>query len=213
MLRLTESANPFDPANFLSDDDYAAYTDLTVRFRLFLEEHKHSRLGDFTNQLLTVHKFICYSDTQQSFRALACGVFFGPGFILVHTNRLKTLFLRSKSGMNNCFQRLGYDVMRPSNDIIDLFGGLMPKLDQRAFQIKQWCLRIETKISKTSFPSHIPPAIADNFERKRIPVRPQVSQAGPVMIFPLDVHFLLNRKPSCAQPEAYETHDTSELSV
>jgi hypothetical protein len=197
MLPTAECTDPFDAVHFLSDDDRASYADLALRFRRFAEQHKHSGLSDFTDQLQTVQKFICHSEAQQSVRALACGLFFGPGFILVNTNRLKNLFVRSKSGMNNYFQRLGYDVMRPSNEIVDLFEALMPELDQRAFQIKQWCLRIEAKNCKTTFPSHIPAAIADGFERERIPVRPP--QADSPVTFPLDVRSLLNREPSHTQ--------------
>jgi hypothetical protein len=107
--------------------------------------------------------------------------------------------------MNNCFQRLGYDVMRPSNEIVALFEQLLPDLDPRAFQTKQWCLRIETASSKTTFPSHIPPAIADTFVTERIPKGRDVKPPGPKLpepkppepkdISPLDVRYLLNRDP------------------
>jgi hypothetical protein len=127
---------------------------------------------------------------------MLCGIFFGPGFILVNTYRLKNLLVRSKSGMNNCFQRLGYDVMRPSNEMISLFEQLLPDLDQSAFQPKQWCLRIETESCKRQFESHIPAAIAATFETERIP---QKSEQKPTPTSPdlslLDVRFLLNRDP------------------
>jgi hypothetical protein len=190
--------DPFDAINFLFDDDRASYAGLSTRFSM--GQRKHSGVIDFAEQLQAVYKFICSSENQQSLRALACGILFGPGFILVNTNRAKTLFLRSKSGMNNCFQKLGYDVMRPSNQIVDLFESLMPQIDQRVFQIKQWCVRVETKSCKITFPSHIPAEIADRFEKERIPVRP--------VTFPLDVRLLLTRKPA---HDAFAVREMSQL--
>jgi hypothetical protein len=197
-------ADPLGPpadciSQFLSADDRCAYRDLVVRFRAFIQTHKHSRLPDFVDQLQSIHQFICRSQAAQSLRAMVCGVFFGPGFILVNTNRLKEILVRTKSGMNSCFQRLGYDVMRPSNEIVALFGQLLPDLDQRAFQLKQWCLRIETDDSKTKFPSHIPPAIADAFETERIPKGGDARHQEEKNISPLDVRSLLNRDPHGAK--------------
>jgi hypothetical protein len=187
-------------AQFLSLDDRSAYRDLVVRFRHFVQVHKHSGLPDFANELASIHSFICRSEANQSTRAMICGIFFGPGFILVNTYRLKDLLVRSKSGMNNCFQRLGYDVMRPSNEIISLFEQLLPDLDQTAFQVKQWCLRIETESCKSKFVSHIPGEIAATFETERIP---QKTDAKPTPaspdLSPLDVRFLLNRDPRDSQ--------------
>jgi hypothetical protein len=204
MLRDEDALGP--PVDYLSQllsaEDQSAHRDLAVRFRAFIQAHKHSGLSDFVDQLQSIHQFICRSPVGQSVRAMACGVFFGPRFILVNTNRLKELVSRSKSGMNNCFQRLGYDVMRPSNEIIALFGQLLPNLDPRAFQTKQWCLRIETEISKKTFPSHIPPEIADSFETERIPRVHDVKPPESKDISPLDVRFLLNRAPPGGEKKA-----------
>jgi hypothetical protein len=187
---------------FLPPDDQCAYSDLSVRFREFSQFKKRSGLHDFADQLTSVHDFICLSDARQSIRALVCGIFFGPRFILVNTYRLKDLLQRSKSGLNNCFQKLGYDVMRPSNEIIGLFEKLMPEIDLHAFQIKQWCLRIETEMCKFTYAPHVPLEIAMTFEQERIPIKletqpPEVSEPA---VCPLDIRFLLNRDP----PDVYK---------
>jgi hypothetical protein len=124
---------------------------------------------------------------------MACGIFFGPRFILVNTHRLKNLLVRSKSGMNGSFQKLGYEVMRPSNDIIGLFQRLLPSFYPEFFQVNKWCLRIETDNSKMSFRSHIPDAVLATFETERIIPKPQPT--FPTDRFPLDLRLLLNRDP------------------
>jgi len=192
---------PVDPENsalaveflrqYLAPQDQAAYLELCSKFRRIQQTHKHAGSEDFAEQIASVHSFICRTETDQSLRAMICGIFFGRRFILVNTLRLKDLLRRSKSGMNGCFQRLGYDVMRPSNEIIGLFEKLLPDLDRRAFQVKQWCLRIETESSKVRWESHIPTAIANTFEAERIPVK----EEAPAAVSPLDIRWLLNRDP------------------
>jgi hypothetical protein len=179
---------------FLSNQDYNAYVELAAHFQRFVQTHRHSGLDEFTEQITAIHDLICRSDASQSLRAMICGIFFGQGFILVNTCRLKFLVRRSKSGMNSWFQRMGYDVMRPSNAVIDLFQKLLPDFDQRAFQPKQWCLRIETENSKVKFESHIPKHLLENFEADRIPLK----DPGPVSPSPFDIRALLNRDPPSA---------------
>jgi hypothetical protein len=181
-------------AQFLSRQDYNAYIELAAHFQRFVQTHRHSGLEEFTEQITATHDFICRSDTSQSLRAMICGIFFGQRFILVNTCRLKFLVRRSKSGMNSWFQRLGYDVMRPSNAVIDLFRKLLPDFDQRAFQPKRWCLRIETENSKVKYESHISKHLLDNFEAERIPVR----DPRPATPSPFDIRALLNRYPPSA---------------
>jgi hypothetical protein len=176
---------------FLSRGDHVAYADLASEFQRFSQTHRHSGLEDFTEQISLIRDFICRSDASQSARAMICGIFFGERFILVNTSRLKALVSRSKSGMNSCFQRLGYDVMRPSNEMIGLFQKLLPDVDQRAFQIKQWCLRIETANSKVKYESHIPQHLLDTFEAARIPAKEPLRICGA----PFDIRALLNRAP------------------
>jgi hypothetical protein len=181
----------------LTADDRTAYFALCSKFLRFEQTHNHSGPEEFYEQIAAVHDFICRSDYDSSLRAMICGIFFGGRFVLVNTLRLKDLLRRSKSGMNGCFQRLGYDVMRPSNEIVQLFDKLLPDVDQRAFQIKQWCLRIETRTSKVTWSLHIPAEIVMTFEVQRIPPRNQ-AQA-----WPLDIRCLLNREPPVGRDEDY----------
>ena len=98
----------------LPKEDKQAYYDMVNHFRVVTAAHKHSGVKEFHKQLNSAHAFISRSLKDQSLRSMLCGIFFGRGFILVNTARFKDLLCRSKSGMNNCFQKLRYDVMRPS---------------------------------------------------------------------------------------------------
>jgi hypothetical protein len=84
-----------------------------------------------------------------------------------------------------------------SNEIITLFEQLLPDFNQWAFQAKQWWLRLETDDCKIMFASHIPLAIAETFEKERIPVKKEAKtdELLKTEISPLDVRFLLNRDP------------------
>jgi hypothetical protein len=177
--------------DFLPAEDRNAYFEMLSSFRRLIAPQRRPRLPDFSAQLKALHEFICRSPINQSVRAMICGIFFGRGFILVHTVRLKELLVRSKSGLNHCFQGLGYDVLRPSNDLSILFRILMPTLDTQLFQLRQWCLRIETENSTITFASHIPDEAVATFEVDRIPVK----EAAPREPFLLDVRWLLNREP------------------
>jgi hypothetical protein len=169
----------------LPKEDQIAYTTLTANFHAFIQGHRHSGVKEFRRQLEAVYNFIRSSSRNESLRAMLCGIFFGRGYILVNTARFKALLCRSKSGMNNCFQKLEYDVMRPSNDIVDLFRRLLPRLDERSFNLKQWCVRLETEKNVVRFESHIPECYARRFEMNRIPQKNAET--------PFDLSALLNR--------------------
>jgi hypothetical protein len=156
-----------------------------------MQTRRHPGTSDFSEQLKSLHSFIAKSPSNQPVRAMLCGIFFGKGFIVVNTFRLKELLIRSKSGMNHCFQTLGYNVMRPSKDLDDLFQRLLPTLDSRSFQLRQWCLRVETDNCLIIFPSQIPEAAAETFEVERI--RPRENTLKTVS--PFDIRWLLNREP------------------
>jgi hypothetical protein len=48
---------------------------------------------------------------------------------------------RSKSCMNGCFQKLGYTVCRPSQDLSSIFAQMLPGHGNHAFVPRQWCVR------------------------------------------------------------------------
>ena len=184
--------------HLLPEADQQAYASMRKHFQIVINTHKHSGVTQFHKQLEAVHEFILRSVENQSLRSMLCGVFFGRGFILVNTARFKDLLYRSKSGMNNCFQKLKFDVMRPSNDIVRLFQELLPSVDQAAFNLNQWCVRLETEETKVRFTPTIPDSVACNFEIERIPSQRPLARdnqqifTGPPEVL-LNVKFLLNK--------------------
>jgi hypothetical protein len=130
---------------------------------------KHSSLAEFVKHITRVHGFITRGNPGDPLRGIVCGVEFGRGFILVNTDRLKRVLYRSKSCMNGCWQRLGYDVMRPSHDIVCLFTKLLPNVNPEFFALKQWCIRLVGEDSRVKFASNLPDGIANAFEAERIP--------------------------------------------
>jgi hypothetical protein len=161
---------------------------------------KHSGVSEFVKHITQVHRFIRRGNPNDPLRGVVCGVEFGRGFILVNTDRLKKVLYRSKSCMNGCWQRLGYDVMRPSHDIVCLFTRLMPNVNPEFFAIRQWCVRLVREGSAVVFASNL--SDGDFFQSQPIPCQiapqkielPMVDVIGEGFNF-LDIRSLLNPKP------------------
>lgn len=163
------------------------------------QTRRHSALEEFVKHIRRVHKFIARGNTNDSLRGIVCGVEFGTGFILVNTDRLKKVLFRSKSCMNGCFQKLGYDVMRPSHDIVRLFMQLLPNINPEFFAIRQWCVRIVSDQCSVCFVSNLPEVATRSFETGRIPVQRAPFDSHKALtktMESLDIHALLNRQPA-----------------
>jgi hypothetical protein len=173
---------------------------------------KHSGLEEFVKHISLVHRFIARGNTNDALRGVVCGVEFGRGFILVNTDRLKRVLFRSKSCMNGCFQRLGYDVLRPSHDIVCLFKRLLPNVNPEFFAIRQWCVRLVGDGSAICFLSNLPDSVTSSFEVHRIPSQRFLMETPKTMPMPrplppvavrmnrpelnlMDIRTLLNPKP------------------
>jgi hypothetical protein len=165
---------------------------------------KHCGLPEFVKHMTMVHAFIARGQADDALRGIVCGVQFGRGFILVNTERLRKVLVRSKSCMNGCFQRLGYDVMRPSQDIESLFTRLLPHVNPEFFALRQWCVRLVCDESLICFVSSLPDDIAGSFEANRIPSQkmllesqkppPETDEQNDVLAL-LSIQRLLNRPP------------------
>ena len=158
-----------DVTSILTPNERIQYTQLKKQISISFESKSNqSGLPKFVSHITLVHSFICHNDNRDAIRGIVCGIQFGRGFILVNTNRLKKLLQRSKSCMNGCFQRLGYDPMRPSHDIISLFTQLMPNVNPLYFEIRQWCVRLVSENCLIFFPSYLPEKAVADFEPVRI---------------------------------------------
>jgi hypothetical protein len=162
--------------------------------------HKHSGVSEFVKHMSVVHDFIARGGVDDVLRGVVCGVEFGRGFLLVNTDRLKKVLFRSKSCMNGYFQRLGYDVMRPSQDIVCLFSRLMPNVNPELFAIRQWCVRLVGDRSIVFFAANLPETLSLHFHpeitetRRFVTLSQAAAPPKPEFNF-LDIDSLLNRRP------------------
>jgi hypothetical protein len=165
--------------------------------------HKHSGITKFVKHISQVHHFIRRGNMNDPLRGIVCGVEFGRGFVLVNTDRLKKVLYRSKSSMNGGWQRLGYDVMRPSHDIVCLFTALMPNVNPELFAIRQWCVRLVRDGNTLMFASNLSDSMEGVFEADVTPCQimgpeqpelPPLRELQPNVNF-LDIRSLLNPKP------------------
>jgi hypothetical protein len=139
---------------------------------------KHSGVAEFVKHISLVHCFIARGNRNDPLRGVICGVEFGRGFVLVNTDRLKRVLFRSKSCMNGCWQRLGYDVMRPSNDLVTFFTRLLPNVNPEFFAIRQWCVRLVHDGNTVCFASNLPDSFSNAFEVEPMPAVPLQSQVS-----------------------------------
>ncbi|KAH0788454.1 hypothetical protein GPJ56_007645 [Histomonas meleagridis] len=170
---------------------------------------RNSGILDFIKDLNKVHNFVTQPNCNTALRGMVCGIEFGKGFILVNTNRFKNVLSRSKSCLNSCFQKLGYDVMRPSNDLICLFTKVLPNVRAEFFAIRQWCVRLLGEQSLVGFVPNLSDEVSAKFEPRRIQTQkfllegsldqtnnePQNATTNNNYIFLEDIRSLLNPKP------------------
>lgn len=103
---------------------------------------KNFGLSTFFEHLSLIHRFVVRGDKGDAYRGFVCGVYFGEGFLLVNTTRLKKLICRSKSCVNGCFHRLGFSMGRSaSQNMNDFFQQILPNLNSALVNTRQWCMR------------------------------------------------------------------------
>ena len=136
----------------LSMPDQAEYFRLFQYFQYCDDRNKRNLgLTTFAKHLTLIHNFVAKGDIFDSIRGLVCGIHFGVDSLLINTSRLKRLMSRSKSCMNGCFQKLGYHVCRPSQDITTTLTQLVPRVDPAVFNPRQWCVRHVVESATVSF--------------------------------------------------------------
>jgi hypothetical protein len=64
--------------------------------------------------------------------------------LLVNVTHLKRLMFRSKSCVNGCFQRLGYEICRPASNPAELLTQMIPGTAPNMFAPSQWSARRAT---------------------------------------------------------------------
>ena len=136
-------------------------------YKCFQEsEDKNKRnhgMDTFVTHLLKVHKFINQKNGYDIFRGFVCGIEFGKGFIIVNTKRLKRLMCRSKSCVNGCIQKLGFEMVRKQQDVSGFFTSILPGVEPQLCNSRQWCVRRRTKNCPLCFVSFLPSSITDKY--------------------------------------------------
>ena len=126
-------------------------------FQLVDDRNKRNfGMSTFIKHLNLIHHFVVRDDGGDALRGLVCGVLFGNGFLLVNTDKLKRLTKRSKSCVNGCFQRLGFNVFRETQDLNGFFSKLLPDIDSQLINSRHWCIRKASDDAPICFIASIP---------------------------------------------------------
>lgn len=135
-------ANSDPLVTYLSLKEQSEFASIISFFQLSHERNKRNfGMSMFVKHLNLIHQFVVRDDGGDAIRGLVCGVLFGNGFLLVNTDRLKRLTMRSKSCVNGCFQKLGFNVFRETQDLNGFFTVMFPNIDQSLLNPRHWCIR------------------------------------------------------------------------
>lgn len=178
----TASTEPF--LYLLPAADQHAYIYLSNFFAVAEDRNKRNLgLPTFIKHLTMIHEFINQKDMYDGVRGMLCGIHFGQNSFLVNTSKLKKFMNRSKSCINGCFQKIGYNMVRPSKEMpallteITTIGATIHTMSSR-----QWCVRQAEGKPPVSFEPTTKVRLAQNKETKKKPM------------FYVDLESLLNKK-------------------
>lgn len=185
---------PVDPLLYkLPPIDQGEFFSLVNMFA-FADDRNRRNMGmsTFMKHLSMIHAFVCKRDAFDALRGVICGIEFGTNSFLVNTGRLKELMFRSKSCMNGCFQKLGYNVCRPAQDVATLFAQILPGYGNHLCTARQWCVRKATDAATLRMPPNISIEIVGG--PSSVPSSPVEETAKEDPAFMFDIHSLLNIK-------------------
>lgn len=175
--------------------DQAEFMNLVSMFA-FGEDRNKRNMGmtTFIKHLSLIHGFVCKRDAFDALRGIICGVQFGSGSFLVNTARLKEVMFRSKSCMNGCFQKLGYNVCRPSHDIATIFAQILPGYGNHMCTSRQWCVRKASEIATLRLTPNISVEIVGSDSPPSSPPEKEEKEEKREPVFMYDIQSLLNIK-------------------
>ncbi|KAH0789437.1 hypothetical protein GPJ56_006649 [Histomonas meleagridis] len=169
----------------------------------FSEDRNKRNLGmtTFIKHLSLIHSYICRGDIYDAMRGFVCGIEFGTNSFLINTGKLKKLMFRSKSCMNGCFQKLGYNVCKPSHDMMSLFSQILPGVGTHLLTARQWCARRSSENTRLFFAPNVKIALVLQAANIQQPPTPNTSEQTPEIVeksdtnnplFMFDIQSLLN---------------------
>ena len=140
--------------SFLTPLEQMEYSQLSQFFVNTDDRNKRNMgLATFMKHLNLIHNFVCRNDNKDNIRGLICGIQFGKGSLLINTGRLRTLMRRSKSCMNGCFQKLGFETTKPSEDLTTVLHKITPGIQCDVTNPRKWCVRRETSPTPSFSPN------------------------------------------------------------
>lgn len=159
--------------------DQCEFLRLSAYFKFASDRNKRNMaITSFQKHIQLIQNFVCRGDFMDFDRGLACGVQFGPNYMLVNTKTLKRFMGRSKSCLNGCFHKCGYGVARISTDDNQIVADFSRRYGRQLPQPRQWCIRSND------------PSITTTQSEVQSDVEIEIE---PVETF-LDIRNLLNRK-------------------
>jgi len=140
--RTQEISLPTPYWNNLSPSDKTEFQRLRNNFHQSQKmSSKDRRLVSFSNELITILKFIERSESGRENRTVLVGVCFAGPFIGVNTRQLKNFLGRCKSSINGSFQQLGYVALRTKSKARTCVLSIIPSLINDQNILRQWTVR------------------------------------------------------------------------
>jgi hypothetical protein len=102
---------------------------------------KDKKIVSFSNELISILKYIQHSEVGRENRTVMVGVCFAGPFIGVNTRQLKNFIGRCKSSINSSLQQLGYVALKTKSKARTCILSIIPSLINDQNILKQWTIR------------------------------------------------------------------------
>lgn len=112
---------------------------------------KDKKIVTFSNELLSILKYIEHSEAGRENRTVMVGVCFAGPFIGVNTRQLKNFLGRCKSSINSSLQQLGYVALKTKSKARTCILSILPCLINDQNILKQWTIRCASEDAQFCF--------------------------------------------------------------
>jgi hypothetical protein len=161
----------------LSAADRTEFVQLSNRFILIGADSKRNYgLTTFIQHLSAIHHFVVQGNQDDLRRGLLCGIEFTSHALVVNTGKIKRLLCKSKSCINGCFHRMGYEVCKAFRDLPSLFAEIDPEYaSSPSFIGRQWCVRRLTANATVCFIPNLSLELIDSYGDTQTRTRDPIS--------------------------------------
>jgi hypothetical protein len=129
--------------DLLSDDDKQIYVRLSAALGAPMKRDKRGRKAHEFREILSAIDVFQHADAENMWkRCLVCGILLFREGVAVNIAQFKRLIWKCRSSINGALAELGYDEVLPRSETTAQLLRLLPALEGRSGEIRQWTIRL-----------------------------------------------------------------------